>query len=70
MSIIVFEPKPGTHIDERGWPNEVVGDGFIHMEFWAGRGPDKPAIYRDQFGEEYQMVHMPSGKFVADVRED
>ncbi len=68
MSKITFVPKPGTRY-ESGWPDKVIGDGFIDLELKYSYA-DNSAIYRDNFGDEYEFFEKATGEWTVEVRED
>lgn len=71
MSKVTFVPKPDTEY-ESGWPEKVVGDGFIDLKLvdtYCGDGVDS-AIYRDNFRDEYEFFDKNAGEWTVEVRED
>jgi len=75
MSKVTFVPKPGTEY-ESGWPEKVIGDGFINLELWEInygeiKDEDESAIYQDQFHDKYyEFFDKTAGEWTVEVRED
>lgn len=72
MSLVTFYPVPDCD-QENGWPEKVIGDGFINLTLFDAYGDDgsgSSAIYSDQFKDEYEFVDPAAGEWTVDVRED
>lgn len=65
MSAVTFVAATSAKVD--GWPERLVGNGFIHVDYYDSSGSN--AIYRDQFGEQIEVACV-GGLIVGDVRED
>lgn len=69
MSFVTFEPKKDTEYND-GWPEEVIGDGFINLTLEYSDWENDFAVYSDQFGDEYEFSGKDEKCWSVDVRED
>lgn len=69
MSFVTFEPKEETEYND-GWPEEVIGDGFINLSLEYSNDIDDFAVYSDQFGDEYEFFGKDEKSWSVNVRED
>lgn len=71
MGMVTFVPKEGTEY-QQGWPEKVVGkyESFIDLDLDHVERDDDFAMYKDQFGDEYEFVGKDDEDWTVEVRED
>jgi hypothetical protein len=68
MSRVTFVAKQGTPYED-GWPEKLVGDGFIDLRL-VDVGNDDCATYEDNFHGGYEFFCRDDREWTAEVRED
>jgi hypothetical protein len=66
---VTFVPKDNTEYTD-GWPNMVIGDGFIDLKLKESDHRADSAVYVDQFRDEYEFWCSSDGEWTVEVRED
>jgi hypothetical protein len=68
VSLVTFVPVSGCDI-YAGWPEKVIGDGFIDLILKYSCSDDS-AVYKDGFNDEYEFFGVENGKWTVEIRED